>query len=76
MLLSKGLALPLWAVQKQICGSVDLIVQHQIRVSAQGLRFGRPCSGGVRDERRAAEVVPKLQMVSGEAIDAVLGVTS
>ena len=30
MLLSKGLALPLWAIQKQIVASVDLIVQHEI----------------------------------------------
>ena len=30
MLLSKGLELPLWAIQKQISTSVDLIVQHQI----------------------------------------------
>ena len=29
MLLSKGLALPLWAIQKQISTSVDLILQHQ-----------------------------------------------
>ncbi len=30
MLLSKGLALPLWAIQKQISTSIDLILQHQI----------------------------------------------
>ena len=30
MLLSRGLELPLWAIQKQIGTSVDLIVQHQI----------------------------------------------
>ena len=30
MLLSKGLALPLWAIQRQISTSVDLILQHQI----------------------------------------------
>ena len=30
MLLSKGLALPLWAIQRQISTSVDLVVQHQI----------------------------------------------
>lgn len=30
MLLSRGLEMPLWAIQKQISTSVDLIVQHQI----------------------------------------------
>jgi pilus assembly protein CpaF len=30
MLLSRGLALPLWAIQRQISTSVDLILQHQI----------------------------------------------
>lgn len=30
MLLSRGLALPLWAIQKQIVASVDLVVQHEI----------------------------------------------
>ncbi len=30
MLLSKGLALPLWAIQRQISTSVDLVIQHQI----------------------------------------------
>jgi len=30
MLLSKGLELPLWAIQKQISTSVDVILQHQI----------------------------------------------
>ena len=29
MLLSKGLALPLWAIQKQISTSIDLVLQHQ-----------------------------------------------
>jgi pilus assembly protein CpaF len=29
MLLSKGLALPLWAIQKQIVSSVDLVLQHE-----------------------------------------------
>lgn len=30
MLLSKGLQLPLWAIQKQISSSIDLVLQHQI----------------------------------------------
>lgn len=30
MLLAKGLELPLWAIQKQIATSVDLVLQHQI----------------------------------------------
>ena len=30
MLLSRGLPLPLWAIQKQIASSVDIIVQHAI----------------------------------------------
>jgi pilus assembly protein CpaF len=30
MLLQKGLSLPLWAIQKQISASVDLILQHQL----------------------------------------------
>ncbi|WP_239490475.1 CpaF family protein [Luteitalea sp. TBR-22] len=30
MLLSRGLELPLWAIQRQISTSVDLILQHQI----------------------------------------------
>lgn len=104
MLLSKGLALPLWAVQKQICGSVDLIVQHQIL--QDGVRrithisevnrvedgevvlqhqFEYRLEGYAADGRAVGEFVasgtrPKLyrrlQMVSGDAIDALLGVTS
>lgn len=30
MLLAKGLEMPLWAIQKQIATSVDLVLQHQI----------------------------------------------
>lgn len=30
LLLAKGLELPLWAIQKQIATSVDLVLQHQI----------------------------------------------
>ncbi len=30
MLLSRGLPLPLWAIQKQIASSVDLVIQHAI----------------------------------------------
>jgi pilus assembly protein CpaF len=30
MLLSRGLPLPLWAIQKQISASVDLVIQHSI----------------------------------------------
>jgi pilus assembly protein CpaF len=30
MLLSRGLSLPLWAIQKQIASSVDLVLQHAI----------------------------------------------
>jgi pilus assembly protein CpaF len=30
MLLARGLELPLWAIQKQIATSVDLVLQHQI----------------------------------------------
>ena len=30
MLLSRGLELPLWAIQKQIATSVDLVLQHQV----------------------------------------------
>ncbi len=30
MLLSRGLELPLWAIQKQIAGSVDVVLQHAI----------------------------------------------
>jgi pilus assembly protein CpaF len=36
MLLSRGLALPLWAIQKQLATSIDLILQHE--TMADGVR--------------------------------------
>jgi pilus assembly protein CpaF len=104
MLLSKGLALPLWAIQKQIAGSIDLVVQQQIlqdgvrrithlsevnraedgEVVLQSL-FEYQLEGYAADGRAVGQFVAsgtrpkfyrKLQMVAGEAIDVLLGVTS
>jgi pilus assembly protein CpaF len=104
MLLSKGLALPLWALQKQIAGSIDLIVQHELlqdgvrrithisevsrvqdgEVVLQPL-FEYQLEGYAADGRAVGQFVVsgtrptfyrKLQMVAGDAIDALLGVTS
>jgi pilus assembly protein CpaF len=36
MLLSRGLSLPLWAIQKQLASSIDLVLQHAIM--ADGVR--------------------------------------
>ncbi|MEX2213344.1 MAG: ATPase, T2SS/T4P/T4SS family [Phycisphaeraceae bacterium] len=32
MVLSRGLAMPLWAIHKQIAGAVDLVVQHELLI--------------------------------------------